>query len=272
MSAVAVVGNISLDVVAGGEPRPGGGVYYGARALAGVGADAAVAARCGLADAGLLLPPLEAFGLPVAFRSGERTSAFTFHYEGDHRVMRVDDVGDSWTEQDVTGWVRTALSGAAWVQVAALLRSDFSVATLHALAREGARLLIDGQGLVRVPRPGPVVHDAMVDPETLQALTVLKLNEDEARVLAGGVDPSSLRALGIPEVVLTLGSAGALVVTDRLAERIPPEPAGDVSDPTGAGDSFCAIYVWSRARGADPVEAGREANATAAQLISEASA
>ena len=34
MTAIAVIGHLTRDVVAGGEPRPGGGVFYAARALA----------------------------------------------------------------------------------------------------------------------------------------------------------------------------------------------------------------------------------------------
>jgi sugar/nucleoside kinase (ribokinase family) len=267
LSSVAVVGSLSLDVVAGSPPRPGGAAYYGPRALAWIGADACVVARCGADTVRRLLPPLEALGLPVAFRTGVSTTAFSFHYEGDHRVMEVDGVGDPWTVADATSWVRDAIAEAGWVQVGALLRTDFEPPTLAALAHEGKRLLVDAQGLVRLARPGPLERNADVDPETFAALTALKLSEGEARILAGGTEPHSLRALGVPEVIVTLGSAGALIVTDRLAERIPPVPLGDVADPTGAGDSFSAAYVWSRARGAEPLEAAREANATAADLI-----
>jgi sugar/nucleoside kinase (ribokinase family) len=269
MSAMAVVGSLSRDVVAGAAPRPGGAAFHAARALVRARARVTIVTRCGARDAGLLLPPLEALGLPVAVRPGETTCAFTFHYEGDHRVMHVDEVGDPWTVADVTGWVADALADTAWVQVGALLRSDFDAPTLAALAGTGRRLLVDAQGLVRTARTGPLARDSDVDPEALAALTALKLNEDEARILAGGVEPELLRALGVPEVVATLGSAGALVVTEEHAERIPRIDVGPVSDPTGAGDAFSAVYVAGRADGAEPVEAARAANAAAAELVAE---
>jgi sugar/nucleoside kinase (ribokinase family) len=268
VSAVAVIGSLSLDVVAGAEPRPGGAVFYGARALARVRATARVVARCAARDAGRLATPLEALGLPTTFRAGERTTAFSFHYEGDHRVMYVDGVGDPWTESDVENWARDGIGDAGWVQVGALLRTDFGAPTLAALARGGKRLLIDAQGLVRLGRTGPLTRDDDVDPEIFPSLSALKLNEDEARILVGGHDPDQLRSLGVPEVLVTLGSAGALVVTRRLEERISAIPVGAVVDPTGAGDSFSAVYLWSRACGAEPVEAAREANETTAALLS----
>ena len=272
MSSVAVIGNLSRDVVAGGATRPGGAVFYAARAFARIGAEAHVVARCSTRDASLLLPPLEALGVPVAFRTGAHTAAFTFHYEGDNRVMHVDEVGDRWTTTDVTGWVEDALGDARWVQVGALLRTDFVADTLAALARGGRRLLVDAQGLVRLAQVGPLLRDAEVDPKVFASLAALKLSENEARILGQGIEPDQLRELGVAEIVVTLGSAGALVVTPTTAERIAPVPIDGVVDPTGAGDSFSAGYLHARAQGADPVEAARAANALAAELMVRESA
>jgi sugar/nucleoside kinase (ribokinase family) len=269
VSAVAVVGNLSLDVVAGADPRPGGAVFYASRAFARTGADAVAVARCGSGDQSVLLPRLEAAGVPVTFRPGASTARFSFHYEGDRRVMAVDAVGDPWTVADATGWVAEALGATSWVLAGALIRTDFGAPTLAALAGAGRRLLVDAQGLVRLARLGPLARDADVDRDALAALAAIKLNESEARILAGGIEPAHLRELGVPEVVVTLGSAGALVVTATHSERIAPVPLEDVVDPTGAGDAFSAVYLSSRAGGAEPVEAARTANLVAAELIAE---
>ena len=154
-------------------------------------------------------------------------------------------------------------------QVGALLRSDFDAPALAALAGVGRKLLVDAQGLVRLGRVGPLTRDANVDPAIFGALEALKLNEDEGRILAGALEPVALRELGVPEVVVTLGRAGALVVTESSAERIPPVDVGPVADPTGAGDAFSAVYLLHRARGAEPVEAAREANAAAADFVAD---
>lgn len=270
MSGIVVVGSLSRDIVAGAAPRPGGAVYYAARAVARIGAQAHIVTRCAAADIEDLLPQLESFGIPVTLRAGERTTAFTFHYEGDHRVMHVDGVGDPWTVEDAIGWVASAIGDTEWVQIGALLRTDFPASTLAALTCDRRRLLVDAQGLVRLARVGPLERDADIDPAVLRSLTVLKLSEGEARILAGGVEPELLRALGVPEIVLTLGSAGALLVTDSHVEQIAHIPVEGAVDPTGAGDSFSAAYVSARAHGATPVEAARAANALAAELISAA--
>jgi sugar/nucleoside kinase (ribokinase family) len=266
VTAVATIGSLSLDAVEGSRERPGGAAFYAARAYARLGASARIVTRCAAGDAEVLLPPLESFGLPVAYAEAAATTAFRFHYEGDHRVMEVVAVGDPWTRDDVTGWAGDALRDAIWVQVGALLRSDFDADTIAALAA-GRNLLLDGQGVVRRAELGPLRRDAAVDRAIFGSLQVLKLNEDEGRILTGGTEPDGLRDLGVPEVVLTLGSAGARLVTAAHAEHIPPVPVGGVVDPTGAGDSFAAGYLNARAEGAEPVEAARAASELAAAIL-----
>ena len=267
MSRIALVGNLAVDRVAGGPPRAGGGVFHGARAAVHVGADAVVATRCAPADRAVALAPLEALGLPVACAEAHETTAFSFHYEGDHRVMEVDAVGDDWQREDLDGWAADLLRDAAWVHVAGLLRSHFPTDVVERLAA-GRRLLLDAQGILRHSRTGPLERDSEIDRTLLEHLAVLKLNEDEARILAGGLEPDRLRALGVAEVVLTLGSEGARVVTEAEVVDVPAHPTrGDV-DPTGAGDAFSVLYLAGRAQGLEPGAAAKAAGASVAELIS----
>jgi sugar/nucleoside kinase (ribokinase family) len=266
MSAIALIGNLSVDRVAGGPPRPGGGVYWGARAAAHIGADAVVVTRCAADDRDLLLRPLEVFGLPVAWTPARESTAFSFRYEGDHRVMNVDAVGDAWSVGDVEGWAAPALADVEWVHVAGLLRSHFALPVVERLARD-ARLLLDAQGSLRQARVGPLRRDDALDRRVFSHLAVLKANEDEGRILGGSLEADALRALGVPEVVVTLGSEGARVITSGLVADIPVRPLGDDVDPTGAGDSFSVVYLDGRAHGLDPVSAAERAAETVTELI-----
>ena len=262
MSELAVIGNLSRDVVAGGEPRPGGGVFWSTRALARIGATAVVSAACSAADRTLLLPPLEAFGLPVTWHEASTTTAYSFHYEGDRRIRWQDAVGDPWTPEQAT----TAADGASWVNVCALTRTDFSDETLDALAADGRSLLVDLQGLVRTPTVGPLHTDEHVG-DVLRHVEVLKLNDEEAETLVGSAEPERLRDLGVSEVILTLGSQGAWVVTPTLLEHIPATRIDEPVDPTGAGDTYSVVYLVQRARGAEPVEAARVASETVSAML-----
>jgi sugar/nucleoside kinase (ribokinase family) len=253
MTELAVVGNLSRDVVAGAAPRPGGGVYWSTRALARLGADAMVSAACSADDRPLLVPPLEAFGLPVTWHASSQTTAYSFHYDGDRRIMWQDAVGDPWTPEQAVG----AAADAAWVNVCALTRTDFPPETLAALS-EGRQLLVDLQGLVRTPSVGPLRTDEHIG-DVLGHIDVLKLNDEEAVTLVGSADPEKLLELGIREIILTLGSQGAWIVTADLVEHVPAVPVAGPVDPTGAGDSYSVTYLVRRAAGAEPVEAARAA-------------
>jgi sugar/nucleoside kinase (ribokinase family) len=257
---LAVVGNLSRDLV-DGELRAGGAPLHAARGLRVLGRPALVAVKGAHADRRLLLPPLVRLGMPVLWRGGEATAAFSFRYEGDRREMVVDALGPSWTPADLRG-----LEQADWVHVGALARSDFPAATLAALAR-GRRVSFDGQGLVRPDRTGPLELDARYDPEVLRQVTVLKLAEDEARTLVGEPTEDALRALGVPEILVTLGSRGSLVLAEGRLEAVPARALDGEVDPTGAGDAFSAAYLVSRASGHAPVAAASRATALVAGLL-----
>ena len=260
MRPLAVVGNLSRDLVDGSPPRAGGAPFHAARALRVLGRPALVGAKCADSDRDSLLTPLVRLGLPVLWRGGSSTAAFSFRYEGDRRVMVVEALGDPWGPADLYG-----LERADWVHVGALARSDFPAETLAELARD-RRVSFDGQGLVRPERTGPLELDAAYDPEVLRHVSILKLAEEEARTLVGEPDESALRSLGVPEVVVTLGSEGSLVLADGKLEKVPAQAAGEV-DPTGAGDAFSAVYLASRSSGHAPAAAARRATALVAGLL-----
>jgi len=218
---VAVIGNVSRDRVAG-RIRVGGGPYYAGRALRALGRRGAIVTKCSQEDRRRLLTPLVCLGLPVTWREASSTAAFEIAYDGEEREMTVEELGPEWTAAEIADWVATGLAGAEWVQVAALRRGEFSPDALEELAR-GRRIMLDGQGLVRPPAIGPLEPDGAYDPAVLEHVAVLKLSEFEAGLL-GGLDAESLGRLGVPEVVVTLGSRGAAVLDRGRLEHVPGRP------------------------------------------------
>ena len=251
MPRLGVVGLVSLDRVDGGLPRLGGAPTYAARALGLLGHPAVLATKLAPEDR----PRLAALGHPVAWRPAASTIRFRIENRGDGRSLALEELGDPWTPDDARGWLAAALGGCDWVHAGALTRADFDAATLAAL-RRGRRLSLDGQGLVRPAETGEVVLDGGLDPEILEHVDLLKLSREEADALGLGAD-ESLRSLGVPEVVLTLGREGTVVYAGGELAGVRARPLEGV-DPTGAGDAFTAAYLSFRLR--------RHGSRSAAQL------
>lgn len=120
------------------------------------------------------------------------------------------------------------------------------------------------------------IHAGICEPEHLPGITeqlravdVLSINRTEARRLCGTDDTAAciatLLEAGARVVALRLGSDGALVGTSDQILRARP-PAGDVVDPTGAGNAFSGAFVASLAA-TDVEQALRDAMAAAALTI-----
>ena len=186
---------------------------------------------------------------------GDATAAFSFSYAGAVRTMSVDAIGDSWTPDDT----RSLGPRERWVHVAPLLRSDFPAETLAALGH-GRRVLLDAQGLVRRAQIGPLVQDADFDRALLEHVSILKLAAEEAEVIG------DITSLGVPEIVVTHGERGALVIVRGEERHVPTRAFGRV-DPTGAGDAFAIAYLAARAQRLRPLAAARRANSVAAAVI-----
>ena len=261
MPALAVIGHLSSDRIGGGPPQLGGGPWHAARALKLLGREARIAAKCGPADSRQALLRLESFRRPLALTTSGETTAFSFEYEDGERQMSVDAIGEPWTPDDAVASVERA----EWVHVSPLLRTDFPAETVAALASGGRRLLVDGQGLARESRKGPLALDGDFDHSILDHVSMLKLAEEEAIALVGMVDAAP--ELGVRETVVTRGAAGCLVFDGKDVEHVPAAAVvGDV-DPTGAGDAFAVTYMSARSRGRTPALAAWRATALVAGLL-----
>jgi sugar/nucleoside kinase (ribokinase family) len=253
---LGVVGLVSLDRVDGGIPRLGGAPWYAARALRLVGHPAVLVTKLSEEDS---QRGLHALGVPVFSRPAARTITFRIENSGDGRELELEEPGEPWTLAETEGWVRDALRGCDWVHAGALTREDFPAEVLASL-RRGRRLSLDGQGLVRSAGLGPVELAHSFDREVLRHVDVLKLSQEEADAVGVGLDETSLASLGVPEIVVTLGSKGCIVYAGGVARVVPTRPL-EVVDPTGAGDSFMAAYLSYRS--------ARHAPQSAAHLASE---
>ena len=266
MQKVAVAGNVAVDRIDGHPPSAGGCPSFAALALRLLGRDGQIVTRYAEPDRYLFEPVLSSLGVPVTTLQASSTNGFGFRYDGEHRSMTVDSIGQPWAPEDAA-----ALDpGVGWVHVAPLLRSDFPEDALAALADDGRMLSYDGQGLVRVPEIGPMRVDANFDPELLRSVSILKLAEDEAVVVAGGeFAERHARTLGPREILVTFGSDGSTLYIEGEDEHVPAAWPVLGIQTTGAGDVFMIGYVVARADGEEPRRAAELASELVARMLDE---
>lgn len=257
---VAVCGNLAIDVIDGQAPTVGGGPYHCGVGLRLLERPSRIVAKCAPADRPLLVPPLAAVGIPLTIVDAERTASFGLNYDGEVRRTEMLAVGDPWRPENVD-----TLGKISWVHVAPLAKTDFPAETLEALAR-GRRVSYDGQGLVRAAEVGPVRLDGNYDPAVFEHISFLKLAEEEAAAILAEVTEANVFALGVEEVVVTLGSQGSIVFAEGRSTAVPCHPIHDV-DLTGCGDAFGVGYLAARSDGLPPVAAARRATAVVAMLL-----
>jgi ribokinase len=154
-----------------------------------------------------------------------------------------------------------------WRSTVLVLQLEIPLATVKHAAQVGR-----AAGTLTVLNPAPA---RMLEPPMLQLVDVLVANEHEVGVLSGmgsPVDPASAAHLlldyGIRSVVVTLGSRGAVIVTQHEETDVPAFPV-EVVDSTGAGDAFVGNLARSLHAKQNIVQAARFAAAAAALSVRE---
>jgi sugar/nucleoside kinase (ribokinase family) len=269
---LTLIANVALDRVNRGPWTCGGCPTFAPYAFVRLHARGGIYAACADADVARF-QALETDGsVALRFVHAAATTRFELNYSGEYgetRAMVLHTIGHAWTEADID---RLEIDS-EWVHLAPLLRSDFSVAAVARLAARGHRIAYDGQGLLRVPRTGELTLDARYDRELLRHLTVLKLSEDEAAVLAAehGRERLIESLSDIPELLLTLGFRGAEVRVDGAVTHVSPDQVVANVQTTGAGDVFMIAYLIGRHRGLAPAQAGTLGANVAAAMLAERS-
>jgi ribokinase len=255
---VTVVGSANLDLVlrVGAVPGPGETVLAHGREehVGGKGLNQAVAAaRAGAATAfvgavgddeagGRLLAALVTDGVDatgVARHEGASGNALIVVADTGENTIVVDP-GANGVAEKLSEPQRALVASAAVVLCQLEVPIGLVAAAVSAGRDAGARVVLNAAPARLLPE------------DLLRGVDVLVVNEHEAATLSGEADPErAARALAVlvPDIVVTLGAAGALHVP-RGGEvlRVPGIPA-DVVDTTGAGDAFTGVLAAHLAAG-----------------------
>jgi ribokinase len=152
-----------------------------------------------------------------------------------------------------------------------IARSKVVMSVLEIPVEAAARAMALGKahGVRTILNPAPAQP---LDPAIFAAIDYLTPNETELRVLLGLAPDDAtptldlahrLRSLGVGNLIVTRGGAGALVLSADGVQEI-PGVAVAVVDSTGAGDAFNAGLAVALAEGKSLAEAVRYANCAGA--------
>ena len=272
---VVVVGSANLDLVVdvatipvagetvlGGDLRriPGGKGANQAVTAARLGRTVAMIGRVGDDDAGSILRSaldsagVDTSGLLATESTPSGTALIAVGADGDNAIVVSPGANSRFSAADV--------AGAADVLSAA----EVLLAQLEVPLEAVAAAVRAARGIVVLnPAPAPA---ALLPSDLLDGVDVIVPNQTELATMAGhsglaaigDVDPETAVALarGLPvaAVVVTLGAAGAIVVTPSDATHV-PAPAVVPVDTTAAGDAFCGALADALVGGADLVSAAR---------------
>ena len=294
---VVVVGSVNTDVVArvARIPSPGETLLGSdlARYGGGKGANQAVAAaRAGGADVAFVgavgedpdadarRTALEADGIDttglVTVPGPTGTALITVAEDGENAIVVA--AGANGAREELTE-----------AQLDVLTRAEVVIAQLEVpipLVLQAGRRRPEGSLFLLNAAPSTAMTDPATAADLLEVTDVLVVNEHELADIAGGIGTEA----AIPQVaaqvavlIVTLGSAGALVVAGDERREVPAYSVTAV-DTTGAGDTFCGVLAarLAEAAGHQPgstlphidaiAEAARAASAAAALAVGTAGA
>lgn len=177
----------------------------------------------------------------------------------DNRTQRVLAKADAFTIEEMKPLE------ARIFHLGSLLNDDFSPEVVEFLSGKGL-VSIDVQGYLREVRDEEVHAISWKDKEKILRHTdMLKLNEYEMKVITDSDNPRTvaekLNKMGVREVIITLGSYGAIIFADRKFYEIPAYKPHEIIDATGCGDTFSTGYLYCRTQGMGYEESGKFAAA-----------
>jgi ribokinase len=258
-------------------PRPGETVLAGVmtRGSGGKGANQAVAsARAGARTAlvaslggddggALLRDALGSSGVDLSLVSTTNAPTGT-------AIITVDDTGENSivVAPGANGELSLSAAAATVVRAAKVVLAQLEIPfpTVRAAAAASSYFILNAAPAAELPD------------ELLADVDLLVVNETEAEAIAGADRSALLKK--VPAAVVTLGAAGAVILTRGDGEIEVPGVAVDVVDTTAAGDTFCGVLAATLAAAStsgaitasDLTNAVRRANVAASLSVQAAGA
>lgn len=258
MYDICTVGHITLDKVVTSQSvkfMPGGTSFYFSKALQQFPLNYILVTALG-SEENYIVEGLRESNIAVHALQSD----FTVHFENiysqnqDHREQNVLHTAASF---DVPQMPELE---AKIFHLGPLLSDDISLDLIKHLASKG-EVSLDIQGFLRYVKDKKVYYTDWADKkEALPYITYLKANEFEMHAVTGLTDVQEgaryLAAMGVREVIITLGSKGSVIYTDGHFHEIPAYKPEAIVDATGCGDTYMAGYLLQKVKGLSIQEAG----------------
>lgn len=281
--SIVVIGSLNMDMVVRTNRAPNAGETLMGQAFAlspgGKGANQAVAAARLGAEVSMIgrvgkdtfgsemLEIIKQEGIHIEHISVSETEAtgvasIVIEEDGENRIIVVPGANIDLFVEDIQA-LESVISQAEMIVLQLemeLAMSEYAIAIAH---RHGIPVILN-------PAPARVLKDEM-----LGQVSYLTPNETEAGILTGmNVDSletaeqaaSILLQKGVQNVIVTLGSKGALIVNAEGAKSVPGFPVKAI-DTVAAGDSFNGALAQQLVLGKTLEEAVSFANAVGALAV-----
>ena len=271
MTDICCIGHITLDeiiTIHNTNHLPGGTSWYFSNAIRKLPVPYQLITAVAKTEE-RFVTALENLGVQVHSFPSTHTINFINNYaeNQNHRTQKVMQKADPFSAVQISG------IDAAVVHLGPLVADDIPTELIPILAAT-TKVSLDVQGYLRDVQGQNVVPVQWSNAgEILPFIYYLKANEYELEVLTGHTDiyegAKALAALGVQEVIITLGSQGSVILKQGQFYEIPAYPPEAVVDATGCGDTYMAGYLYKRVKGASIEEAGRYGAAMATLNISK---
>lgn len=283
MAKILVVGSANMDITysvphipAPGETilstgktvSPGGKGANQAVAAARLGGDVAFLGRVGADEYGeMLKSSLSGAGVDISnIITDEKhptgTAAISVSADGQNTIIVDAGANAAMTAEDI------------WDHPQAFSQADYIVVQLEIGFSAVQAAVTMGKMMDKrvILNPAPAKD---LEPEMLHGVYCLAPNETEAEMLFGSYSqdqlPTIANSCGVQNLVVTVGSKGALLVQSGSCVRIPTTRVKAV-DTTGAGDCFVGAMTVALAEGKDMEDAIAFANQAASISVTRAGA
>lgn len=252
---------------------PGGGGLNVSRAIAALGGESLALVALGGLTGDRLAGLIRAEGVPFLALTapGETRQSLTVTAQATGQQFRFMLPGPKWSEPDqerVFTLLRASARPGAYGVISGSQPPGVPVDFPARLARAmpGLNVVLDTSG--------PALVEAVAHP--IPDLDILRMDGDEAESLAGrkletrrdtADFAQSLVKAGVAKTVIVARGADGSVLVDHRQRIFAKAAKVKVKSTVGAGDSFVAGFILSRARGRGPAEALAMATAAASAAV-----